>query len=737
MKLTRKRGDTSNIFQVFIQDSSSTTGAGLTGLVFNSAGLTAYYHRDVDTAATAITLATMTVGTFTSSGFKEIDATNMPGWYQFCPPDAALAATSTPKSVGIHLKGATNMAPLPIEVQLVAVDLEDTTRLGLTALPAAVPGAAGGVFIAGTNAATTITTALTTTFTGNLTGSVASVTAGVTLAASAVQAIWDALTSALTTAGSIGKLLVDNVNATISSRMATYTQPTGFLAATFPSGTVANTTNITAGTITTVTNLTNAPTSGDLTATMKTSVTTAATAATPTAAAVTGSVGSVATGGIVAASFAAGAIDNSAIATDAIGASELAASAVTEIQSGLSTLDAAGVRSAVGLASANLDTQLTAIDDYIDTEVAAIKAKTDNLPSDPADASDIAASFSTVNGTLATIAGYIDTEVAAIKAKTDNLPASPAATSSIPTAAAIADAVWEETLTDHSGTVGSTAQALNAAGSAGDPWTTALPGSYGAGTAGKIIGDNIDAAVSSRLATAGYTAPLSAAGTRSAVGLASANLDTQLTAIDDYIDTEVAAIKAKTDNLPSDPADASDIAASFSTVNVTLATIAGYVDTEVAAIKAKTDNLPASPAATSSIPTAAVIADAVWDELVGDHSGVSGSTAEALAAAGAAGDPWTTMLPGAYGVGSAGRIIGSIPTANMAADALLDRANAVEVGVSVRHALRLFGAILGAKLSGAGSGTEVFRSAVADDKDRVTATVDSNGNRTAITYDLS
>jgi hypothetical protein len=56
---------------------------------------------------------------------------------------------------------------------------------------------------------------------------------------------------------------------------------------------LATPTNITAGTITTVTNLTNAPTVGDLTATMKTSVTTAATAATPTAAAVTGAVGSV------------------------------------------------------------------------------------------------------------------------------------------------------------------------------------------------------------------------------------------------------------------------------------------------------------------------------------------------------------------------------------------------------------------------------------------------------------
>ena len=94
--------------------------------------------------------------------------------------------------------------------------------------------------------------------------------------------------------------------------------------------------------------------------------------------------------------------------------------------SGGGGLDAAGVRSAIGLASANLDTQLGSIAGYIDTEVAAIKAKTDNLPADPADASDIAASFSTVNSTLATIAGYIDTEVAAIKAKTDNLPSDPA-----------------------------------------------------------------------------------------------------------------------------------------------------------------------------------------------------------------------------------------------------------------------------------------------------------------------
>ena len=101
MKLIRKAGSTSHIFQIFIQDSSSTTGAGLTGLVYNSGSMTAYYHRNTDTTATAMTLVTMTVGTFTSLGFKEIDATNMPGWYQFCPPDAAMAAGAT--SVGLAM----------------------------------------------------------------------------------------------------------------------------------------------------------------------------------------------------------------------------------------------------------------------------------------------------------------------------------------------------------------------------------------------------------------------------------------------------------------------------------------------------------------------------------------------------------------------------------------------------------------------------------------------------------
>lgn len=64
--------------------------------------------------------------------------------------------------------------------------------------------------------------------------------------------------------------------------------------------------NTSGGAVSTVTNLTNASTSGDLTATMKTSVTTAATAATPVAASVTGNVGGNVLGSVVAGTVTTG-----------------------------------------------------------------------------------------------------------------------------------------------------------------------------------------------------------------------------------------------------------------------------------------------------------------------------------------------------------------------------------------------------------------------------------------------
>lgn len=81
---------------------------------------------------------------------------------------------------------------------------------------------------------------------------------------------------------------------------------------------------------------------------------------------------------------------------------------------------------------------------------------------------------------IQTTADQIISDVASVSSQVDGL--------NDPTAAAVADAVWEEALADHSGTSGSTAESLNAAGSAGDPWSTAVPGTYTAGQAGYILG---------------------------------------------------------------------------------------------------------------------------------------------------------------------------------------------------------------------------------------------------------
>ena len=107
---------------------------------------------------------------------------------------------------------------------------------------------------------------------------------------------------------------------------------------------------------------------------------------------------------------------------------------------GGSGLDAAGVRAAIGLASANLDTQLTAIDDLIDTEVATLTTRL-GTPSDLGGGASIAANLADIEaqtddiGTagagltalataaaLDTVDNFLDTEIAAIKLKTDLIP---------------------------------------------------------------------------------------------------------------------------------------------------------------------------------------------------------------------------------------------------------------------------------------------------------------------------
>lgn len=156
---------------------------------------------------------------------------------------------------------------------------------------------------------------------------------------------------------------------------------------------------------------------------------------------------------------------------------------------------------------------------------------------------------------------------------------------------------------------------------------------------------------------------------------------------------DTAAIKLKTDNLPGDPADASDIATAFSTVNTTLGTIAGYIDTEVAAIFNR-------------------IGAPVGASISADIAAIKTETAAILDDTGTAGVALTAA----------------------AVDAVHDEA--VDGAVTLRQAIRLWNSALGGKASGLATTTAVYRD-LADTKDRITATVDADGNRTAVTRDLT
>ncbi len=131
-KLSVLAGTTSKTIDVFLPDSASTTGAGKTGLAFGSAGVSCYYLREGAASPVAMTLVTATVGTWTTLGFKEIDATNMPGMYQIGLPNLALAAGA--KSVKVFIM-FTGVAPTIAEIELTAVDNQDAVRFGLSALP--------------------------------------------------------------------------------------------------------------------------------------------------------------------------------------------------------------------------------------------------------------------------------------------------------------------------------------------------------------------------------------------------------------------------------------------------------------------------------------------------------------------------------------------------------------------------------------------------------------------------
>lgn len=370
MLLTIPAGTTSKIIEFPIFDSSSSTGALLTGLVYNSSGLTAYYDRvGAAGSATSISLVTMTKGTFSSGGFVAVDATNMPGIYQLSIPDAALAASAT--AVTINLKGGTNMVPVVIVIQLTSVaDFPvNVTQLDGASLSTHASGMIPADVRDIAGAAVSATTAQLGVNVVNMNGVSCS---GVTTV-NANQGTTQPLNFTGTGASAYVKGdMVDIAGAAVSTSSAQIGVNAVQIGAAVPG-------SATIGTVTTVTNLTNAPSSGDLTSTMKTSVeaavwnaarsghTTAGTFGEGAASVqgnvtgsvasvsgavgsvtgnvggsvasvtgnvggnvsgsvasvsgnvggnVTGSVGSVATGGISSGSFAAGAINDAVLAAD-------------------------------------------------------------------------------------------------------------------------------------------------------------------------------------------------------------------------------------------------------------------------------------------------------------------------------------------------------------------------------------------------------------------------------------
>jgi len=127
----------------------------------------------------------------------------------------------------------------------------------------------------------------------------------------------------------------------------------------------------------------------------------------------------------------------------------------------------------------------------------------------------------------------------------------------------------------------------------------------------------------------------------------------------------------------------------------------------------------------------------------GDHLTEAGGDGDHLTEAGGDGDHLTEVSPADASISSSTYAANARDAAGQAADvsnenadALLDRANGIETSYTPRQALRLILSALVGKLSGAATTTVAIRD-IGDSKDRITATVDADGNRTAVTPDAT
>lgn len=140
-----KPGATSKTIDIWVEDESSP-GTGKTGLAYNSSSLDCDYRRAGSASATNVTLQASTLGTYTSGSFKEVDSTELPGFYEFGIPDAAIATGAA--YVDFYCGGVSDMMAVPFRIalntactQLTAADFsfrgvttsESGTTIGLAA----------------------------------------------------------------------------------------------------------------------------------------------------------------------------------------------------------------------------------------------------------------------------------------------------------------------------------------------------------------------------------------------------------------------------------------------------------------------------------------------------------------------------------------------------------------------------------------------------------------------------
>lgn len=134
MKRKFKGGMTSLSLPVIVYDNTSTTGAGLSGLTHTTSGLVLEYRRAGSSSWTSVTLVSKMLGTYVSGGI--VASGSRAGRYEIDIPDAAIAAGV--RMVEICLRGAANMHPVDIEIELDAVDYQDANSFGLSRIDATV-----------------------------------------------------------------------------------------------------------------------------------------------------------------------------------------------------------------------------------------------------------------------------------------------------------------------------------------------------------------------------------------------------------------------------------------------------------------------------------------------------------------------------------------------------------------------------------------------------------------------